>query len=73
MCVMNSALQKQDKKMCGMAQMYSWLTTLYGNSDDFNWSQFGLPQDKVRPRPNPVSMFCTAFATVASSSIPKLN
>ena len=33
--------------MCGMAQMYSWLTTLYGNSDDFNWSQFGLPQDKV--------------------------
>merc|ERR1711878_204460 len=37
---------KQDKKMCGMAQMYSWLTTLYGNSDDFNWSQFGLPQDK---------------------------
>ena len=40
--------QKQDKKMCGMAQMYSWLTTLYGNSDDFNWSQFGLPTDKVR-------------------------
>merc|ERR1712001_204821 len=37
---------KQEKKMCGMAQMYSWLTTLYGNSDDFNWSQFGLPQDK---------------------------
>ena len=34
--------------MCGMAQMYSWLTTLYGNSDDFNWSQFGLPTDKVR-------------------------
>ena len=33
--------------MCGMAQMYSWLTTLYGNSDDFNWSQFGLPTDKV--------------------------
>jgi len=32
--------------MCGMAQMYSWLTTLYGNSDDFNWSQFGLPTDK---------------------------
>ena len=30
-----------------MAQMYSWLTTLYGNSDDFNWSQFGLPTDKV--------------------------
>merc|ERR1719397_989641 len=21
---------KQEKKMCGMAQMYSWLTTLYG-------------------------------------------
>ena len=40
--------QKQEKKMCGMAQMYSWLTTLYGNSDDFNWSQFGLPTDKVR-------------------------
>merc|ERR1712032_1790724 len=37
---------KQDKKMCGMAQMYSWLTTLYVNTDDFNWSQFGLPQDK---------------------------
>jgi len=37
---------KQEKKMCGMAQMYSWLTTLYGNSDDFNWSQFGLPPDK---------------------------
>jgi len=37
---------KQEKKMCGMAQMYSWLTTLYGNSDDFNWSQFGLPTDK---------------------------
>ena len=33
--------------MCGMAQMYSWLKTLYGDSDDFNWSQFGLPQDKV--------------------------
>ena len=33
--------------MCGMAQMHSWLTTLYGNSDDFNWSQFGLPTDKV--------------------------
>jgi len=37
---------KQEKKMCGMAQMYSWYTTLYGNTDDFNWSQFGLPQDK---------------------------
>jgi len=37
---------KQEKKMCGMAQMYSWLTTLYGDSDDFNWSQFGLPTDK---------------------------
>merc|ERR1711936_1497012 len=37
---------KQEKKMCGMARMHSWLTTLYGNSDDFNWSQFGLPQDK---------------------------
>merc|ERR1711990_482173 len=37
---------KQEKKMCGMAQMYSWLTTLYGNSDDFNWGQFGLPTDK---------------------------
>merc|ERR1711963_364866 len=37
---------KQEKKMCGMAQMYSWLKTLYGDSDDFNWSQFGLPQDK---------------------------
>ena len=40
--------QKQEKKMCGMAQMPSWLTTLYGNSDDFNWSQVGLPTDKVR-------------------------
>ena len=40
--------QKQEKKMCGMAQMYSWLKTLYGDSDDFNWSQFGLPQDKVK-------------------------
>merc|ERR1711962_1522245 len=37
---------KQEKKMCGMAQMYSWLKTLYGDGDDFNWSQFGLPQDK---------------------------
>merc|ERR1712062_487702 len=37
---------KQEKKMCGMAQMYSWLKTLYRDSDDFNWSQFGLPQDK---------------------------
>merc|ERR1712047_183317 len=37
---------KQEKKMCGMAQMYSWLKTLYGDSDNFNWSQFGLPQDK---------------------------
>merc|ERR1712147_580756 len=36
----------RQKKMCGMAQMYSWLKTLYGDSDDFNWSQFGLPQDK---------------------------
>ena len=40
--------------MCGMAQMYSWLKTLYGDSDDFNWSQFGLPQDKVR---NPMNKF----------------
>ena len=37
-----------------MAQMYSWLKTLYGDSDDFNWSQFGLPQDKVR---NPMNKF----------------
>ena len=35
-----------------MAQMYSWLKTLYGDSDDFNWSQFGLPQDKVRNQRN---------------------
>merc|ERR1712080_659053 len=44
---------KQEKKMCGMAQMYSWLTTLYGNSDDFNWSQFGLPTDKYDRLPSP--------------------
>merc|ERR1712060_818120 len=37
---------KQEKKMCGMAQMHSWLPTLYGNSDDFTWSQFGLPTAK---------------------------
>ena len=51
--------QKQEKKMCGMAQMYSWYTTLYGNTDDFNWSQFGLPQDKVgvlKPRFQPVAL-----------------
>ena len=44
--------------MCGMAQMYSWLKTLYGDSDDFNWSQFGLPQDKVR---NPMNKFAKKY------------
>ena len=44
--------------MCGMAQMYSWLKTLYGDSDDFNWSQFGLPQDKVR---NPRNKFVEKY------------
>ena len=41
-----------------MAQMYSWLKTLYGDSDDFNWSQFGLPQDKVR---NPMKTFAKKY------------
>ena len=41
-----------------MAQMYSWLKTLYGDSDDFNWSQFGLPQDKVR---NPMNKFVEKY------------
>merc|ERR1712071_440426 len=37
---------KMEKKNCYKAQMYDWLQTLYGNSDDFNWSQVGLPADK---------------------------
>ena len=37
-----------EKKNCYKAQMYDWLQTLYGNSDNFNWSQVGLPADKVR-------------------------
>merc|ERR1739842_122051 len=46
MMIFFKCAMKQEKKMCSMAQMYSWYTTLYGNTDDFNWSQFGLPQDK---------------------------
>merc|ERR1712127_602502 len=37
---------KMEKKNCYKAQMYDWLQTLYGNSDNFNWSQVGLPADK---------------------------
>ena len=36
-----------EKKNCYKAQAHDWLTTLYGNSDNFNWVQVGLPKDKV--------------------------
>ena len=36
-----------EKRNCYKAQAHDWLTTLYGNSDNFNWAQAGLPKDKV--------------------------
>ena len=56
--------------MCGMAQMYSWLKTLYGDSDDFNWSQFGLPQDKVR---NPVNKFVEKYENETQHFLPQYD
>merc|ERR1712083_963178 len=37
---------KTEKKNCAKAQMYKWLTFLYGNSDEFDWSAAGFPTDK---------------------------
>jgi len=37
---------KNEKKNCMKAQMYKWLTFLYGNSDEFDWSAAGFPSDK---------------------------
>ena len=33
--------------MCAAAQMSDWLTKFYGESENFNWVELGLPQDKV--------------------------
>ena len=33
-------------KCCGMACANDMLETLYGTNDQFNWAQYGLPQNK---------------------------
>merc|ERR1711974_340331 len=38
--------KKLKKKMCAAAQMDSWLTTMYGDDSSFDFSQYGLPQDR---------------------------
>merc|ERR1712149_70835 len=37
---------KAQDKACGMACANDMLSTLYGTNDQFNWSQYGLPQNK---------------------------
>jgi len=37
---------KVEKKCCYEAEMYDWIKTLYGEDPTFNWSQFGLPNNK---------------------------
>jgi len=39
-------VKKIEKKMCAKAQMSDWMETFYGKSEDINWVQLGLPQDK---------------------------
>jgi len=38
--------KKAEVKSCGMACANDMLSTLYGTNDQFNWSQYGLPQNK---------------------------
>merc|ERR1712223_685564 len=38
--------RKEEAKSCGMANANDMLTTLYGSNDAFDWSQYGLPQNK---------------------------
>merc|ERR1712142_1274913 len=38
--------KKAETKACGMACANDMLSTLYGTNDEFNWSQYGLPQNK---------------------------
>merc|ERR1711868_357741 len=38
--------KKAEAKSCGMACANDMLSTLYGTNDQFNWSQYGLPQNK---------------------------
>jgi len=39
-------VKKVEKKMCTAAQVSDWMDTFYGQSEDVNWVQLGLPQDK---------------------------
>merc|ERR1711983_35596 len=38
--------RKAEAKCCGMACANDMLETLYGTNDQFNWAQYGLPQNK---------------------------
>jgi len=38
--------KKEEMKCCGMACANDMLQTLYGTNDNFNWAQYGLPQNK---------------------------
>lgn len=38
--------KKVEMKCCGMACANDMLETLYGTNDQFNWAQYGLPQNK---------------------------
>merc|ERR1712111_340004 len=37
---------KEEAKACGMACANDMLTTLYGSNDAFDWTQYGMPQNK---------------------------
>ena len=39
-------VQKVERKCCYEAELYDWIKTLYGEDPTFNWSQFGLPNNK---------------------------
>jgi len=38
--------RKEEAKCCGMANANDMLTTLYGSNDAFDWTQYGMPQNK---------------------------
>merc|ERR1712111_135195 len=38
--------RKEEAKACGMACANDMLTTLYGSNDAFDWTQYGMPQNK---------------------------
>jgi len=38
--------KKVDAHGCGMAQAAHMLETLYGSTDNFDWSSYGLPNNK---------------------------